>query len=484
LFDGALPTSKKDERVLRLQQNIKRVTNFRVNFPTTACPIPVQLSSAAYSFLAPSLMEALRASDFAHATRIVPGEADDWCACYANDNTRAVVFTSDTDLLLYEYPRESLVIFFKDVSFSPDPDFKAYSPTSLSQRWNLSSLIPLAYATVQEPWKGIGENVELAQSYSLESDVYLDFSKRYTTKAQNPSCTSTRSEVQVALQRLDVRVSEFVHQALDDPFIPIVYLPFLLEDPNQASAWNIGQDLRILAYSLLSPSRVVVQECKRKAQSVTISDHSLYPLDQVQATAKDLVDTINAWMLWTASIKLPQDLIWPLFAVSLVLPHVSLPPQISLLVRVVNGDFNNTWEFVHLNARIHAAIYLLRILQQCVSVWLAINYERTDEDLHKTILRLSQSLEGLPTIAEMIIVPGQPIKEPIADDETLRQALSNIYMAAGIDIPDEHSSKKQRKKARKAKEKEEKITRPQQEAAKKSIGPVFNVFDILNKKSN
>jgi hypothetical protein len=439
----------------------------------------VQLSSAAYSFLAPSLMEALRASDFAHATRIVPGEADDWCATYANDNTRAVVFTSDTDLLLYEYPLQSLVVFFKDVSFSPNLDFKAYSPTTLSQRWNLSSLIPLAYATSQEPWKGISENVELAQSYSLKSDPYRDFSKRYTTKAQIPSCTPT---LQAALQNLDVRVSEFVHQALDDPFVPIVYLPFLLEDPNQASAWNIGQDLRILAYSLLSPNRVMVQECKRKAQSVTIQEHSLYPPDQVQTTAKDLLDTISAWMQWTASIKLHRDLIWPLFAVSLVLPHLLLVPQISLNVRIINGDFNNTWEFVHLNARVHAALYLLRMLRQCIGVWLAINHSRADEDLHKTIMELSQSFQSLPTIANMITMPGQLTKEPIADDETLRQALTNIYTTAGISIPDEHLSRRQKKKERK--EKETKKSQLEQEAAKRPTGPVFNVFDILNKKSS
>ena len=429
-------------------------------------------------------MEALRASDFAHATRIVPGEADDWCATYANDNTRAVVFTNDTDLLLYEYHLQSLVVFFKDVSFSPNPDFKAYSPTTLSQRWNLNSLIPLAYATFQEPWKSIGENVELARSYSLESDAYRDFSKRYTTKAQIPSYTSTRSEVQVALQKLDVRVSEFVHQALDDPFVPIVYLPFLLEDPNQASAWNIGQDLRILAYSLLSPNRVVVQECKRKAQSVTIQEYSLYPLDQVQTTAKDLLDTVSAWILWTASIKLHQDLIWPLFAISLVLPHLSLAPQISLNVRIINGDFNNTWEFVHLNARVHAALYLLRMLRQCIGVWLAINHGRVDEDLHKTIMELRQSFQSLPTIADMIKMPGQLTNEPTADDEILRQALTNVYTAAGIKIPDEHSSKKQRKKERKEKEYVEKKSQLEQKAAKKPTGPVFNVFDILNKKSS
>ena len=429
-------------------------------------------------------MEALRVSDFAHATRIVPGEADDWCATYANDNTRAVVFTSDTDLLLYEYPLQSLVVFFKDVSFSPSPDFKAYSPTTLSQRWNLSSLIPLAYATVQEPWKSLSENVELAQSYGLESDAYLDFSKRYTTKAQILSSASTRLEVQAALQKLDVRVSEFVHQVLDDPFIPIVYLPFLLEDPNQASAWNIGQDLRILAYSLLSPNHVAVQECKRKAQSVTIQEHALYPLGQVQATAKDLLDTVSSWMLWTASIDLPRDLIWPLFAVTLVLPHLSLAPQISLHVRIINGDFNNTWEFVHLNARIHAAIYLLRVLRQCIQVWLPINYARDDEDLHKIMTGLSQHFEGLPTIADTITMPGQSIKEPTADEETLRQALTNIYTAAGIEIPDEHSSKKQRKKERKEKKNLKKKSQPQQEAVKKPTGPVFNVFDLLNKKSS
>ncbi|KAF2797413.1 hypothetical protein K505DRAFT_322608 [Melanomma pulvis-pyrius CBS 109.77] len=428
-------------------------------------------------------MEALYLSEFAQVTRLVPGEADDWCASCANDNPRTIVFTSDTDLVLYEYPPECLIIFFKDVSLLPNPEFRAYSPITICKRLKLSSFIPLAYAIVQEPGKSLSENIEDAENCDLNSDAYLDFSKRYTTKIQTPSYVHNRPVVNVALQKLDVRVSEFVHQALGHILVPIIYLPFLLEDPHLAASWNLGEDLRILAYSLLSPNRVAVQEYQRRAQSITVQEHTLYPLEKTQSTAVKLLDNISAWIQWTADVNLPRGLIWPLFGVSLTLAQLQYPPKVSRLAGVINGDFDNTWDFVHLTARVHAVSYSLRLFKQCIEVWLALYETNVSGGLHDIILRLNQALESFPTIADMFTIPGQPKKEVLADDGTLRQALTNMYAGSSIKVPDEHTSKKKRKQERKAREKDEKKNLVREAGAKKPGANVFNVFDVLDRRT-
>ncbi|KAF2712065.1 hypothetical protein K504DRAFT_400504 [Pleomassaria siparia CBS 279.74] len=485
LFDGALPTSKQDERISRLQQNIKRVANFRANFPTTKCPIPTQLGSASYSFLAPSLMEALRNTPYAQVTRSVPGEADDWCASSANDTPHAIVFTSDTDLVLYKYPADGLVMFFKDANPWPKADIVAYSPTDICTRWKLKSLIPLAYSIIQGPWMSLSENVKDAGKVDLESEAYLDFDRRYTTTAQSPSYVPNLPEVHTVLQKLDVRVSEFVYQVLDTPFVPSVYLPFLLEDPNNASAWTFGEDIRLLAYSLIASNRVAVREYKRKAQSVNIQEHTLYLSEKVQTTVTEFSDNIRAWAQWTCSIVLPPRLKWPLFAASILLARLEQAPKLSLLLRVVDGDFDQTWEFVHLTARLHAVLYSLRLFKQCITLWLALNVGKAADGLCNVITELGHALEGLPDIEHLILMPGQSVQEARLDDDTfLRQALINIYAAANVEVPDEHLTKKQRKKERQARERIQKKSLQQAGVKKPTANAnVFNVFDLLDRKS-
>jgi hypothetical protein len=125
---------------------VRRVAQFNTMHGNIACPVPSQLGSVAYPFLAPALMEALRASEYAGATRIVPGEADDYCACYAQDNPRSIIFTGDTDLLLYDYPKDTLISFLKDGTNVPGPALKVYSPSQICQQLNLKSLVQLGYA--------------------------------------------------------------------------------------------------------------------------------------------------------------------------------------------------------------------------------------------------------------------------------------------------------------------------------------------------
>ncbi|KAF2660431.1 hypothetical protein K491DRAFT_711647 [Lophiostoma macrostomum CBS 122681] len=452
LFDGVLPTSKRDERSARLQQSVKRVTQLRSMFTTTGCPVPKPLGSVLYPFLAPAVKEALRETDFASVTRLVPGEADDWCASYAKDRPRSIIFTGDTDLILYEYPPEVLVAFFKDLDILPKPEIKVHSPFRIGQQLKLSSVVHLAFAVYLDRWKPFMENVREARKINIKSAEYHRFSGRYLSKVQSPPYLSKQSFVAATLDMLDVRTSEFVHQVLsisataglDSPLCLTVFLPVLFEDPLQASAWNSGQNIRILAYSVFTLDRLVIQEHKRKAQNVTAQAYTTLTHEELILRASNLAVVLEAAR--STAITTPVQY-WITVALKL---HVlaSQPPHVSLATRGANGDFDNTWAYVHLNACIQAILYSLRVLKQCISVRLAMDRDKLTSSSIEILTRLHESLHTFPAIAEIFTIPGQP-KRICPNDVTSLEAVKSVYVSTGIDdreLFEEPKSKRQRKR--------------------------------------
>jgi hypothetical protein len=472
LFDGALPESKRAERLSRTEQNNRRVQQLRASYATTACPIPTYLGATSYAFLAPSLREALSESPFASRTRLVPGEADDSCALLAKDSPRSIIFTSDTDLLLFDYQPETLVVLFQDAE-SP-AGLKAYAPSEIAKTLQLKSLVPLAYAIQQRSSEGQDDLVRDARSIDVDSALYVDFSRRYTAAVVAPTYLTKHTGLSPSMQNLDVRISEYAHQALVEAPKISVYLPLLVEDPNQASSWNIAQDVRAFAYSLLTPPTSTVQEYRRKAQGISPQEVSTYSAATLQTPAKELEVRIGASVKWAESKGISLPLLWSLFALSLVLAELNTPPPIPLAMRVLNGEFDNTWASVQLTARLHAAVYSLRMLKQTVSVWLAINHH-LKSPLHESLSSLQNHMSTLPTIADMFIVPGQA-KRILAEHEALRELVDEIYMSVGVEVPAEQvSNKKKKRQARETERKKKKAEQRQQATPK-----VGNAFGLLN----
>lgn len=456
LFDGALPDSKKEERLSRLAQSNQQVRQFRINYPTAACPIPSRLGSVAYSLLAPALRECLGDSGYASVTRTVPGEADDWCASLAKTTSHSIVFSDDSDLLLYGYPREGLIAFFKDVDLWPEPKMKCYSPSAICQNLNLQSLLPLAFRIQQDPHKDFTTLLKEAKTVDDRQSQYDTFRSRYVEDITTRTITIHRSDRQTALQHIDVRISEFAEQ-IEGRGVPAVYLPFLVEDANQSSAWNVGQDLRVLAYSLLATGHTKVYEHKRKAQVTSRQEIELQPLEETRAKAASLAHDFSGWLQWVADRRILHECVWPLIATILVLPELRSPPQISLLIRIMNSDFDNTWDFVHLTARIQAALYSLRFLKQCIAVWLA-TIQDNSKDVRQDINLLHRHLRSMPSIAELFIVPGQ-MRKSQGNPEILGELIREIYISAGIEVPVVHvSNKKKKKQQREAQRKERRRT--------------------------
>lgn len=469
---------------------VKRVTQLSVLSNNKNSNFPIQqLGSVAFPFLAPALKEVLLSSEFAGATRVVPGEADDWCASHSQRNPHSIIFTSDTDLLLYDYSEDVLVQFFKDVE---EKGLKVYSPHKICQQLELNSLVQLAYATHKDRWQSLSESVRSARKYDAESIPYTEFNKRYIDNVQTPGYILEDAQLHASLQKLDARISEFVLQALsvghagseDSPLAISVFLPLLIEDPFRASVWTEGQDIRLLAYSLLTPGRLVIQEHLRKAQGISVQEFGLYSPEQMTVGAATLHNAITTGPV---SPELPPIRYWTLVAVHLALVSLK-PPHISLLHRVVTGDFDTTWSFVHLQSSIQAMLYSFRMLKQCIDVWLALvstsriaQIKTPSQELIATITELSQTLTSLPSIADLFPIPGQPVPT-FPEDANLLDMLKQIYAAAGIadeQLFSEAKSKKQRKKEKKARKAEaQALARMPVQTSKNP----FDVFAILDQR--
>jgi hypothetical protein len=438
------------------------VLQLRANYTTSACPIPTYLGPTAYAFLAPSLREALAHSPFASRTRVVPGEADDSCAVHAKVVSRSIIFTSDTDLLLFDYHAETLVVLFQDAE-SP-VGLRAISPSETAKKMQLKSLVPFAYAIQQRSSEGQDDLIRDAKNIDTDSPMYLSFSQRYKACIVAPSYLEKHCSLPPSLQELDVRVYEFVHEALTGSSELPVHLPLLVEDANQASAWNMAQDVRTLAYSLLAPPTSTVQEFKRKAQGISPQQISTYSAPDIQTPAKDLEAQLSAVLKWSESKDISPSLLWALFALSIVLAEVNIPPPLALVMRVLNGDFDNTWAFVQFMARLQATAYSLRMLKQVTAVWLAIN-QQSKSKLHESLSSLQAQMSTFSTIAEIFIVPGQT-KRVLAEHDVMRALVEEIYASAGVEVPTEQvSNKKKKRQAREADRKKRKFETRQQSTA-------------------
>jgi hypothetical protein len=475
LFDGALPDSKHAERLSRTEQNNRRVRQLRTSYPTTACPRPSYLGASAYAFLAPSLREALNASSFASRTHIVPGEADDFCALHARDTARSIIFSSDTDLLLYDYRPETLIVFVHEAE--PSAGLKAYVPHQIQDALQVKSLVALAYVIQQKSSEGLGDLVLDALRIDVDSASYLEFSTRYTTFVVTPMHPTKHVNLLRPLQDLDVRVSEFAHQALGDSLRPIVYLPLLVEDPNLASAWNIAQQIRTLAYALLAAPNSIVQEYRRKAQGISSHDLSLYSATDVAIISEQVEGQVAALLNWAASKDISPALLWSLFAVNLVLTELNTPPSPLLVARVLNGDFDDTWPFIQLSARLQAGMYSLRLLKQVVAVRRALG-QLKEPKLDKSLTSLHIGLSSFPSIPDVFVVPGQT-RRVLAEHESMRRLVEEMYTAAGITIPDQQiSNKKKKRQAREADIQKRKLGRGSRQNAQ-----VSNAFALLDEWS-
>jgi hypothetical protein len=424
------------------------------------------------------------ASPFVSKTQTVPGEADDWCASHAKENARSIIFTSDTDLVLYDYQPDTLIVFLHDADISAG--IHAYSPTEIRKQLQVKSLVTFAYALLEGPQDSAKLLAHQAQGVDQNSAHYVEFASRYIAKVPMPAYLGDPNLADPP--RIDVRLSEFVHQAFDNIEYPHVYLPLLIEEPNQASAWNVGRDIRKLTYTLLTTKEyTVVQEYRRKAQGISIQEVAIYPQSFDQAAVEDLEQQLHNLKQWATARSVGPELLWPLFGLSLVLAELNTPPAIPLVQRVLNGDFDNSWAFVHLNARIHAALYSLRMLRQSISIGEATAHPSKPvvrdnggpQGLHTAKLRhkmssIASHMADFPSIPNLIGVPGQA-KRVLEEHDKMKGLIEELYASAGVEVSTEQvSNKKKKRQMREAERKKKKVEQKLQ--AKPTVGNAYTLL--------
>ena len=455
---------------------------FRNSYATVSCPVPTYLGSISYAFLAPALQEALLNSPFASKTQTVPGEADDWCASHAKEHLRHIIFTSDTDLVLYDYSVDTLIVFLHDADVATG--IKAYSPNKIRKQLQVASLATFAYTLIENPQDSAKLLAHQAQNVDQASTRYIEFASRYAARVATPAYLNEPDLVD--LPQIDVRISEYAHQALHYFEYPQVYLPLLIEDPTQASAWNVGHDIRKIAYDLLAKKEIIyVQEHRRKAQGITIQEIKVDSRLFEKAPVEDLERQMGSLKEWSDVKSVSRELLWSLFGLSLVLNELNTPPPIALVQRVLNCDFDNSWAFVHLTARLHAAIYSLRMLLQMIKVGEATmvpdlivdvddRQDVEDAQLRETMSKIANHMSDFPSIPEVMGVPGQT-KRILAEHDKLKELIEEIYRSAGVEVPSEQvSNKKKKRQMREGERKKKKAEQRMQ--AKPQVGNAYSLL--------
>jgi hypothetical protein len=452
-FDGALPASKRETRLSRLESQRRKLeifcaaTNYgfheRTSFSsprsigpeTVLCsrPLPSRCSNVPINpFIVPTVFEDLKCrwsgqniatalgealplmspnSDvflWADITTMVPGEADTYCAHTAN-LTGSSVLTNDSDLILYNLGESGSVIFLDSVELSKWDSIEPLEyeiraavlyPSRVARRLGITDLLPLAYELKNQPDTGL---VELLQrtKYGHEGETYDKFAAEYT----NDPC---RLQPQL-FKVLDTRISELYWQYVmrgeyADRDNPQVYLPVLLEDHTKRCAWAKGRSYRSIGYSILNLSRPTSErywyttEFVRRGQRITDDRIPLQDHNSVSAEMESLcarVDSLRAGFERAGSS--PREF-WKIFA---------LLESYGLDIKLTQRDVQKLEEFlelgymgeqlewadIHLTAQIQAILYSLRVLKQLLEL------SSSDDDVS---LKLMATLEQLPPLHLMI----------------------------------------------------------------------------------
>ncbi|KAI9803157.1 MAG: hypothetical protein M1833_001228 [Piccolia ochrophora] len=459
-FDGGLPEAKQGERIGRLGSCVGDVAAYRKLFDSglrcssnqvygihkgsvpmgfkkktrtpdmTALPFPPFISPAAYEALSKSFK-------YANAVEVVPGEADAWCAARALE-AGGTVFTDDSDLLVYSLGSNSSVVILRETKFMEEEEddeadsqssiveratqlkYLNFRPSKIARALELDpedGIAALAFEVTRSPQAAFGTLLQQAKARSAhgaDDNKYQIFKQEYRL----PDKASIETQIPLPLgqimKMLDPRVSELVcqysaHGALEDPsrfpYGSKVYLPYLIDDVARFPAWNIGSDVRAVAYSLLnftgseSMKEVCVVEHRRRGRligsvevaSMTTEEVLTWLLRFLSAVneAKQLFSGFQSKYAWWY-IAVQQILLW----------HKDdgrrAPPR-SVISGLLRGEPLLNWETVHIAAQFDAAMYSLRMLKQLGEVAAVVAESRPCE--YKSELRgVVQEFQSLPLL--------------------------------------------------------------------------------------
>lgn len=480
LFDGALPASKKDVRIDRLQSYIARLKAFK---KTSSSGLS---SSSSYSmmtttmttggsarkslppppFLVFAVVEELVRSKYANVTFVVPGEADPFCVVAAAEAAAAqamisgvqeaaspiTIFSDDSDLIVFEAGAQTRIVPFRDLTVTEMGETTTMTTTKILQGYeyrpaeilrrekcHLSNLIKPAFFMSLDLFCNLGQALQLAAADSSggglldDREDYQAFAQQFQTSKEVQELAEIRSNaiLKNSLASRDSRVSELVHQvqlqARGEMTGPMrVYLPFISDDPARSTAWNVGKETRVLAYSiallLLQQQQqhdfFNIQEYRRTGARISavlleLMSGSGSDTEGIISTSARLASCLQNGLDTAKVMNLQQEAdAWRFVVMQHLLTHLhheglTLPSIEDAVQVVLQGTGSSReeckerkWQMVHLDAQYQAAYYSFRMLQQLLAVTAdtAVNHDEEDDD-DDDFTNLRGILQSLPRIS-------------------------------------------------------------------------------------
>ncbi|PGH17537.1 hypothetical protein AJ79_01137 [Helicocarpus griseus UAMH5409] len=282
-FDGALPLSKRDTRMERVEKSRQKLESFcrdtAGGFKMSSVrrtpldvrpaklfgrrPVPARLRELPETtFMVPTVIEDLKRrwsrveigrcarefagvtangddgnnaeSIFAGLTEIVPGEADVYCAAAARTYNCAVL-TGDSDLLVHDLGPEGSVIFLDSIESSEIQETSTdgctsimtiratqLRPASIAKSLGVVSIQRLAYELKRDPYSSFSTLIQRAKSTTgvvEDSASYIAFMKEFSL--QNEAETDTHAPTVW---------SQKSHRPITDPKLSELYAQYESSD--------------------------------------------------------------------------------------------------------------------------------------------------------------------------------------------------------------------------------------------------------------
>ena len=443
-FDGLLPLQKRPTRVSRLESSLKQLVYFqsvhatgfvlqKKTSETTAATASVVFDALkpvgahsqgfpAMPFLVAAVIETLSNSQYKNIVEVIAGEADSHCAKAARERGD-MILTSDSDMLVYDLGSRGAVAFLKELELQLGGDTdrcsviqaQVLTPREIADRLGLNGLLRLAFEIREDSSVTLQEAMRRSKcdiTSSTRSESLSTFSKEYAeeigiSQISGPQSSKIRTTM-AKRQHLDPRISEVVLQAsIKSVDLLHMYLPFVIEDPTRASAWEASLALRSFAYSLLinfnsHPPERTVHEYSRRGYRIIATEVGIMSCQACAEYAE--MFSLRLVRLKEAYCDMPEAKVWRVIGLIEVCrwytENERTLPSIQALRTLMTGTAGRSllWGNIHLSAQHQATLYALRIAQQILR---HISAEMFG-DMSTQLQGLKNMLESLPCLAELL----------------------------------------------------------------------------------
>ncbi|KAF3317049.1 hypothetical protein TWF173_001054 [Orbilia oligospora] len=437
-IDGHLPSYKTTTRISRIQTTIACLSRLR-----TLSPSVIDLTKGGWNPSPPFIIAAFstavrRHERFGRVLKTVAGEADAFCAAAAaatavagvgtsGEGRISVVFTGDSDLVVYPHSQYSRVAILDDVHFEYTPDEGSKVKVLLWSPWDIERklgggssndnrggeelamrIMKFAWCLVIKEISRISKVVTSGKGDGLGSvKVGGEFREQYLL----PDVQRLGDERLEGI--LDSRAAEVVYasprfRGLCHP--PVresgkeaeVYLPVLLEDVTKSSVWSVGRETRKLAYQILFGMNAVVVEVHRKGEAVNRSFLTLEKEDEGLILGGEFGEGLNGLVVGVIleivrgylekNIDITDnDLIALLAAITKSPGHEESLPTVTAV--------HWTWPRAHLLSQFMAGVWSLYLLQTATN--LPNDGAEIPETIDKSIFEKLKAFQSLLDIIDV-----------------------------------------------------------------------------------